>query len=202
MEIGLCLFHCPQPPGFCLGPSALMTPGRKGSFMMWYREAAEILQKARWDWKSSITGHGDGRWDSARQAPSAPCSIHSDCRIYVTAEVLVYLRYSRGHQLLCDVGIYKFHLKERRHHCSIVAVSIGPVTREDEAVCLLLWLLGRRGDSKLSAVLWLPGSPSSLWTQALPAPSSANSETQPDNQRPEQDQWDRRPQPDTSFFFY
>ena len=33
----------------------------------------------------------------------------------MTAEVLVYLRYSRGHQLLCDVGIYKFHLKEWRH---------------------------------------------------------------------------------------
>lgn len=75
----------------------------------------------------------------------------------------MYLRYLLGHLLLCDVGVYTFHLKKPRHYCCLMAVSTGSVMREDETACLLLWLLHqprerKRGCSSYGSSSLLPAS--------------------------------------------
>ena len=75
----------------------------------------------------------------------ALCFVNND---YVTAEIIyrpahAVMRYSLGHGLHL---IYELHPKKWWHYCCIMIVSIGSASRGENAVCLLLRLLGKPGE--------------------------------------------------------
>ena len=100
-------------------------------------------------------------------------------------------KYWFGHKLLCAVGIYETHLRNRQHFVAVVAVSIGPgmslyfhsCCASQERGCVVLGY--GMGDALAAAsasrgkmclkFLWLLKSSSSLLVCALPTLDSANS---------------------------
>ena len=100
-------------------------------------------------------------------------------------------KYWFGHKLLCAVGIYETHLRNRQHFVAVVAVSIGPgmslyyhsCCASQERGCVVLGY--GMGDALAAAsasrgkmclkFLWLLKSSSNLFTHGLPTLGSANS---------------------------